>query len=696
MHKISIKKLFLTVLKTNFVMAFHKKNIFILSLLLFIVLLITYSNHFNNGFHFDDSHTIVTNVNIRSLKNIPNFFVDTKMVSSSKDHWGLRPFVTTTLAIDYWLASGLNPFYFHLSTFLFFIALLVLMFFMFKHILLKTKADIWNPYISLLTAGLFGLHTVNAETINYIISRSDVISTFFIVLSFCIYTLLPNKRKLYIYIIPAMIGVLAKETIIVLPMLLFVYILFFEKNISIPDIFKKDNFKEVLNTFLKLIPLTLCIALVQSYTLIKTGSIAGLSNNLIDYIQTQPFVWFHYFVSFFLPFSLSADSDWTVIQNIFDDRVIAGFVFLVTLITIVIKNSKKKKTRPIAFGLIWFVFALLPTSLAPLSEVMNDHRMFFPFIGLALSIVYTISLYLKKNEKKVINNKGLLWGGISLVLLAYAYGTYQRNKVWLNGETLWYDVTIKSPKNGRGLMNYGLTQMAKGNYAVAKEYFNKSLKLYPSYSTLYINLGIVNGATNNDVKAEEYFKKAINLKPHDDSGYFFYARYLNEKNKFKIAKINSEKALKTNPYNLPNRHLLMDIYYKLELWGNLENLVNETLNIQPKDETSLKFKSLGQNKKTELTITEETANVNPTPEKYINLSLLYYNKGMYKKCIEACNKAISLNPNSAIAYNNICISYTNLGNYEEAIKACEKALEIDSNFNLAKNNLKYAQQKKQQ
>jgi hypothetical protein len=57
--------------------------------------------------------------------------------------------------------------------------------------------------------------------------------------------------------------------------------------------------------------------------------------------------------------------------------------------------------------------------------------------------------------------------GCALVLLAFAAGTWERNKVWRTEESLWYDVTLKSPYNGRGLMNYGLTQMQKGQNARA-------------------------------------------------------------------------------------------------------------------------------------------------------------------------------------------------------------------------------------
>ncbi|AUC14579.1 hypothetical protein BTO06_05255 [Tenacibaculum sp. SZ-18] len=671
-----------------------KRNFLILSVILFVGLLLTYSNHFKNGFHFDDSHAIVNNVNIRNIQNIPKFFVDTKMVSSSKDHWGLRPIVTSSLAIDYWIAGGLNPFYFHLSTFIIFILLLFLLFRVFEKVISVSMHHKWKSYISLFAVGWYALHTVNAETLNYIISRSDVLSTFFIVFSFYLYVLQPKTRKNYLYILPAMIGVLAKETIIVLPMLLFMYIFFFEKEKTVVDFFRLKNFKTSLQIILRLLPLIIGIIVVQSYTLIKAGSIAGLSNNIWHYIQTQPFVWFHYFVSFFLPFNLSGDTDWTIITNFFDDRVIAGLLFLSSLIYIAVTCSKEKITKPISFGLIWFMFALLPTSLAPLSEVMNDHRMFFPFIGLTFSITYAIGLFIFKYDKELENNLIKMRGlqiGIFVILSAYSFGTYQRNKVWLNDETFWYDVTQKSPKNGRGLMNYGLTQMSKGNYQEASKYFHRALQIYPNYHTLHINLGILNAVTNKPLKSEEYFKSAIALKPNDDLPYYYFARELSKKGNSKKARTLSEKALQLNPYNIANRQLLITIYYGLKEWNLLNNLVDETLLIAPKDETAIMYKDLALGKKDKLTIKEEQAALNPTAAKYLDLSLLYYNRKMYVKCIEACKKALTINPNYKEAYNNICSAYSAMKQYEEAIAACEKSLTIDPKYTRAKNNLLFAQ-----
>ncbi len=675
----------------------QQKYILILGLIFFIGLVITYSNHFNNGFHFDDGHTITNNVHITDIKNIPEFFVNPKMFSSRPDHWGLRPIVTSSLAIDYWIAGGLDPFYFHLSTFIWYIVLCVLIFFIFRKLYDLTINHNWTIYFSLVAAALYSLHTVNAETLNYIISRSDVLSTLCIVLSFATYIFYPKLRKWYLYILPAIIGVFAKETMLVLPILLFFYILFFEKELSLKEILQLKNFKISLKVILHLTPLVLSILIFQAYTLSKAGSISGFSNPPLYYMMTQPYVWLHYFLSFFFPFNLSADADWTVFTNPFEDRVIIGFIFIILLGYTIFKTSQKKQTRTISFGLIWFAAALLPTSIAPLAEVMNDHRMFFPFIGLTYSIISGAGILIikatKKEDTRSSSFMNLIWGSVFIILTAFAYGTYQRNKVWENGETLWYDVTVKSPKNGRGLMNYGLTQMEKGNTKVALEYYEKALVVIPYYSTLHINLGIVKGSIGKISEAEESFKKGILYDPHSDTPYYYYARFLAKKKRFAEAQKIAEKANNITSYNLNTQYLLMDIYYNLELWDPLRKVINHTLKISKNNKTALNYLKFSKKKNSKLDMFIQKTKASPTLKNYLDLSIQYYHDGKYKECINACLEALKIDPNSHLAYNNICSAYNVLGEYEKAIKACESSIGIKPDFALAKNNLKFAKSK---
>src|ERR671915_556487 len=80
------------------------------------LLLLAYSNHFNNSFHFDDFHTIQDNVHIRTLDNIPKFFSDARTFSNLPTHQVYRPLLTTSLAVDYVRGNG-QTFAFHLTTF---------------------------------------------------------------------------------------------------------------------------------------------------------------------------------------------------------------------------------------------------------------------------------------------------------------------------------------------------------------------------------------------------------------------------------------------------------------------------------------------------------------------------------------------------------------------------------------------------
>lgn len=673
----------------------QNKHIIILGLVLFAALIAAYANHFNNGFHFDDSHAIVDNVHIRNIKNIPTYFSDPKMFSADPAHWGLRPVVTTTLAIDYWLGNGLNPFYFHLSTFIWYILLCVLLFFMYKNLLKQSFQHSWIGYLALSATAWYALHTANAETINYIISRSDVLSTFCIVSSFLIYIGLPNKRKWYLYIIPAFIGVFAKETVLVLIILLFFYIILFENKLSIGDIFKIKNLKVILKTIVKLLPLLIIVLATQIYALSKISSIPGITNPLSYYILTQSYVWVHYFIAFFLPMNLSADTDWTVIQNIFDERIIIGLTFLTLLIIAIFKTSTKNETKPIAFGLIWFSAALLPTSIAPFAEITNDHRMSFPFIGLALSVVTFIGLWLIKMEKQISENKKyqtLIGACILTVLTLNAYGVHQRNKIWKDEESLWLDVTIKSPLNGRGLMNYGLTQMGKGNYAAADTYFEKALISLPYYNTLYINIGVLKGATNKPQEAEENFKKAIQYSPNTFDSYVFYARYLKQINRIKDAQLMAEKALQLNPYSIMALNILMSVYNELGLWDKLQQTANQTLAIDPNNTTAKTFLEASKTHSPVIEISNQQIKKPETltAADYLNLSLTYYNQQNYDKCIEACKQAIKLKPDYADAYSNMGAAYNQLKQWDKGIEACNKALKISPNHRLANGNLNWA------
>src|SRR5215217_2107241 len=88
------------------------------------LLAVAYANHFQNGFHFDDSHSIVENAYLRDLRYVPRYFTDATTFSVLPLNQSYRPLLQTTFAIDYWIGGGYVPAVFQADTFVWFILLL--------------------------------------------------------------------------------------------------------------------------------------------------------------------------------------------------------------------------------------------------------------------------------------------------------------------------------------------------------------------------------------------------------------------------------------------------------------------------------------------------------------------------------------------------------------------------------------------
>jgi protein O-mannosyl-transferase len=98
----------------------------------------------------------------------------------------------------------------------------------------------------------------------------------------------------------------------------------------------------------------------------------------------------------------------------------------------------------------------------------------------------------------------------------------------------------------------------------------------------------------------------------------------------------------------------------------------------------------------------EKANVPPPPSiapragnSMVNASLLLYQAGRYRECINTAREALRLAPDSAVAYNNIAAAYSAMGMWTHAIAAAQQALRVDPASALSRNNLAWAEEQEQ-
>jgi tetratricopeptide (TPR) repeat protein len=665
-------------------------------LLAVAVVLGAYSDSLQNSFHFDDSHVVEGNLYIRNLSNIPLFFRDASTFSSNPANAQYRPLVATTFAIDYWLGGGLHPRQFHLMQIALLVLLCLAIFWMFRRLLDVSTKRRWSRWAALVAATWYGVHTTATETLNLMHVRSELLSALGVVGSFLVYFYFPRSRRAYLYLLPMIVGAFAKTPAVMFAPLFLVYLVVFEQELSLPDVFTSKAWPAVRATLLKALPVFVVAGALFVFvegSNAPTLNMGGLSR--IEYLRTQPFMWLHYGRLFLLPVGLTADTDWKIAAHWYDPKVIAGLTFIALLFGVVWNQSKTPAGRPIAFGVAWFALGLLPaSSIFPLAEVTNDHRPFFAYVGLSLAVVWSIASLLERwstaTPQRSSTAVRIAVGLAALVIAGNAVGTYVRNKVFLSEETLWRDVTMKSPANGRGWMNYGLTQMARGRYSEAKALFDRAAIYNPNYATLEINLGIVTGALGQATVAEAHFRRALQLSPKDPGAHTFYARWLGQQGRQDEAISHLQQAIRLSPGDIAARHLLLGMLAGSGRAAELKALVTQTLMLAPGDPIASQY----LDKRGDLRADRLAAPRTDTAATLLDRSLHLYQSGDFQGSIVAARKVLQLKPDSAEAYNNIAAGHASLKEWDAAIEAALQALRLRPDFQLARGNLAWAEREK--
>src|SRR5262249_32114924 len=352
------------------------------------------------------------------------------------------------------------------------------------------------------------------------------------------------------YLIPAVAGILSKPPGLIFPLILLSYVWLFERG----------------RTPLRAtIPAFLVTAAAGILTVEMTPPTFGAgANSPALYIMTQPWVMLHYFKVFFIPTDLNVDAAWNYVSP-FGVKALAGYLFVAAMVVGAVRTSRQRETRIISFGIIWFFLALLPTSLTPLTDVMNDHRMFFPFVGLALAAVWGLRLLLPA-QLTAPRPHSALAAGLMIMLLAEAAGAYSRNNVWRTEESLWRDSTIKNPDNGRAWLGYGDAMYSRGDYVSAVSYLERALALAPYDANIEIALAKAYDATGRDSDAARHFQRAIGLAPGVWRTYAFYGGWLKDKGRLQESQAQLEAAVRMDADVVTAREMLMEVYVRQLNW----------------------------------------------------------------------------------------------------------------------------------
>ncbi|MCT7964993.1 tetratricopeptide repeat protein [Laspinema sp. D1] len=266
------------------------------------------------------------------------------------------------------------------------------------------------------------------------------------------------------------------------------------------------------------------------------------------------------------------------------------------------------------------------------------------------------------------------------------------------------------PNSAASYKNLGTALQRKGKIKEAQQSYLKALKINPNFAAAYANLGSLYGQQRQWEAAIASYQRAININPKFAGAYRNLAKVWTQLKKpaeaadcwYLAWSLEPEKFSAVECVNLGNalvqqREMTRAIAcyrYALELNPNLVGVyhnLEEALKRQGKVEEAAiygrKAVELGMNsgefrqdasprngRKTGRDAWGEDA------EALVHLGEYYYQKGQFVEAIAACEKAVSVQPNLAVAYKILGNARLALRQLEAAQQCYLKALEIQPDF----------------
>lgn len=516
-------------------------------MLLFILILLTYGNSFNNVFLSDDIAEIVNNPNVGNLGYA---------ISS-------RPAGFIRLILN-WLAfhiGGLNPMFFRSINILFHAGVVFLI-----YTLLSLT---YSKRLAIFVAAIFAVHPAIGEAVVWISGGTYPQYAFFFLLSFVLY-LLSKEKKIYYWlaIISFLFAFMSHPQ---MPIALFLIFPLWELCFGS---LKKNWLKSIPFLLLSItyVLISLSVLPERETTLQSTHYQEGGVDNIFLIIPTAIS---SYFELIFFPKILTlyhSELNFGPIQFTF--RSLLVLTFLIGTVFAFFKN------KAVFFWGSFFLIALSPT-LTPfrLNWIVAERYLYLPILG----ILVLLGLGFEKLTNSVkFRQSGYV--ALALLIILLSGRTIARNIDWKNENNLWIATGKTSPSSPNTHNNLGDVYGRLGDKQAALREFQRAIELKPNYGDAHHNLANTYLELGQPDKALEGYQNALKFNPNLWQSHQNIAAVYFQQKKFDLAIENLQKAIQINPGNLNLRINLGVVYLNSGDKEKAKAIFSEILQFDPNNQ----------------------------------------------------------------------------------------------------------------
>jgi tetratricopeptide (TPR) repeat protein len=494
-----------------------QRRFVVFALLMILVLtFVSYLDALWFKFVLDDRYQIVDNTWLRSWSYLPRYF--------TADVWAFRhpsipgnlyrPLFLVWLRLHYVL-FGLNPWGWHLTTVLAHVGVTFLVYLLAFRLLKDELAAIFAALI-------FGVYPGHLEAVAWVAGVTEPLLALLMIPAFLCYL---NKRegyanpRLWLGTSLALYGLamLAKETAIMLPMIIFASEWIWTESGEAAR--SHAWLKKARAASMVVVPY---ILLTGAYVALRMLALHGFQNprepeSLLTMALTWPSALWFYFRHLVWPANLGPFYDMGYVSHPgLRNFLLPGIAILAVAAALWKWGSKSKKA---ALAMVWLALPILPVLNLQVTG-KHDRYLYLPSVGFAMLVALAL--------RKVKWGQAKLFGQpviqISLVCVlggVLAVSTSSQNVYYANEDTFYLRLNSMTTDSDLAKMNVANLLGETGRFQEAVKLYQEILQHRPDAWELHYNVGYADYLMGKLAEAEQHLTRATELNPADPDSYFY-------------------------------------------------------------------------------------------------------------------------------------------------------------------------------
>lgn len=625
------------------------------------IVLIAYYNSLSNGFVWDDNRQVVMNPDLRSGAPIAHLF--------TSDVWGFKHsgqpaqtnYYRPLQMVTYRLTAawfGFDPFSFHLLSMLFAIAGALAAF----YVLLKLTP---NTGLAFAATALFALHPMHSEAVDWISALSELGCAAFFLLAFGLFLSAREKpdtadrRSYFLFVSLSLVSFAAalfwKETAVVLPLLIAIYVLCTEKSPV------RDRLRSAAKLSVPYWGVLLAYIALRFRVLgFVTTSQRNWTLTPVQAVITALTLVMRYWWKLIIPIPLNAYYVFSPVRSLASAQALGAILFFVILCAAVWFALRRSALA--AFAAIWVFVTLLPVmnTYALGRNAFTERYLYLPALGVCLLMVLICHWALQRLDPQ--RRKPVSIAALVLVLIAFTVEITYRNPDWKDNATLFRKTLISSP------------QAPFVHYMVAVT------------------------ETDDPSSAESHYEQAIALAQSETPpdrldaamSYEGLASSYADRGQFDQALGTMAKLRRLDPTYPEIDSEEGSILARAGRWQDAERVLRDTLARQPDDENALNALGLvtWQNKRDlnqaaalfTRALAVHSLNDDFRASVLNNLGGVYGDLQQFSQAADEFKSAVAIAPNDPEYHTNLATAFAAMGHVFEAGEQANAALRIDPGY----------------